>query len=56
MMTRRYINVKTFKKSVGPCIFRGCRTSATVKATQRLNRMSMDVRFCQSHAEQGGIT
>ena len=54
--TRRYVNVKTYKQPIGSCIVKDCRTSATVKATKRLNGLSMDVRLCQGHAEQGGIT
>ena len=54
--TRRYVNVKTYKQPIGLCIIKDCRKPATVKATKRLNGMSMDIRVCQSHAEQGGIT
>ena len=54
--TRRYVNVKTYKQPIGLCIITGCRTSATVKATNRQAGLSMDVRLCQGHAEQGGIT
>ena len=53
---RRYVNVKTYKQPIGSCIWRGCQTSATVKATNRQAGLSMDVKFCSSHAEQGGIT
>ena len=53
---RRYVNVKTYKQSIGSCIIRDCRTSATVKAERIWCGMRMQVRLCQGHAKQVGIT
>lgn len=55
-VARRYVNVKIYKRPIGLCIVKECRKSATVKATQKLSGLSVDIRLCASHANQGGVT
>ncbi len=55
-MQTRYVNVKKYKSSRGPCIVHGCRTSATVTATKTRNGMRFDLKLCASHAREHGVT
>jgi len=55
-MQTRYVNVKVYKRSRGPCILTACRTSATVTATRKRNGKQFDLQLCARHAELHGVT
>ncbi len=55
MTASRYVNVKTHKKTRGPCIMRDCSNSAHVTATRIRDGFRMVGQWCHQHAEEGRI-
>ena len=54
-VTKRYVNVKTYRSSQGACLVNGCRTPGTVQATRIRRGLRLDVRYCTDHATLGGV-
>lgn len=51
----KYTNVRRRGNIHKLCMRTGCDLHAVVSATRKVGKMTLDVKYCEDHARQGGL-